>query len=247
MERAKNQSRLTRGNLQVRSRMRIPREMLDHTYRFYVVDAIRRHPEIDRENLYGKALQELDQGETSAVLADLSSSIGELLAGELKGKEVTAANRLLTSARRLDSGDDAYPSIVEFNSKFLNENGLIALLTALIFEATKLDPVAIDTYRGQDALLAAYGPRRTQQHKRLGKTLQGLLKQFPVVDEPATKEAADRYVEYRFLDQGSLTDYIRRTALAGDSRSDSYIRRWFRKFDQSLGFPPPRRGRPQRE
>ena len=209
------------------------------------VDAIRRHPEIDRENLYGKSLHELDRGESSAVFAKLSSSIGELLSGELKGKEATTATRLLDAASHLEADDGIYPSIVAFNRKFLNENGLIALLTLLVFDATKLDPMAIDIYRGGNVLTAAYGPRRTRQHKNLGKTLQAMLKEFPVVDEPATKEAAARYVEYRFLDQGNFTDYMRRTELAGNPRSDSYLRRWFRKFDQSVGFPAPRRGRPR--
>ena len=211
--------------------------MLDPTYRIYVVDAIRRHPEIDSENLYEKALLELIQGETSDVLADLSTAIGALLSGALQGKEQATAIRLLDRLSRLDASDDAYPSIAEFNRMFLNENGLVELLTVLIFDAADLDPVAIDKHRGGEALPAAYGPRKTQQHKKVGKALQGMLKQFPSVDEPATRDAADCYVEYRFLDHGSFTDYMRRAELTGDARSESYIRRWFGKFDQSLGLP----------
>lgn len=243
MAKPQDQSRFSRRNFQVRPRMRVPEEMLDHTYRFYTVDAVRRHPEIDQENLYEKALQELVQDETADVLADLSTSIEALLSGGLKGKELETSRRILDRASRLDSSDDAYPSIAEFNRRYLNENGIIALLTLLIFDAADLDPVAIDTYRGGETLLAAYGPRKTQQHKRTGTALQAMLKQFPSVDESATREAADRYVEYRFLDGGSLPDYIIRTELAGDPRGNTYLRGWFKKFDQALGFPPPRRGR----
>ena len=242
-----DQSRFHQRSFQVRPRMRVPKEMLGQTYRFYIVDAIRRHPEIDRENLYEKALQELVQDKTADVLADLSTSIEALLSGALRGKEQSTARRLLDRASRLDASDDAYPSISEFNRRYLNDNGLIPLLTVLIFDAADLDPVAIDTFRGGETLLAAYGPRKTQQHKRTGTALQAMLKQFPSVDESATREAADRYVEYRFLDGGSLPDYIRRTELAGDPRGNTYLRKWFKKFDQSLGFPSPRRGRRPRD
>ncbi len=244
MAKPQDQSRFHQRNLQVRSRMRVPEEMLDHTYRFYIVDAIRRHPKIDLENLYEKALKELVQDETADVLADLSTSIEALLSGALKGKELATACRLLDRASSLNSSDHDYPSIAEFNRRYLNDNGLIPLLTVLIFDAAELDPVAIDTYRGGETLLAAYGPRKSRQHKRTGTALQAMLKQFPSVDESATREAADRYVEYRFLDGGSLPAYIRRIELAGDPRGNTYLREWFRKFDQSLGFPPPRRGRP---
>ena len=162
MAKPQDQSRFSRRNFQVRPRMRVPKGMLDHTYRFHIVDAVRRHPEIDLENLYEEALQELVQGETADVLADLSSSIETLLSGALKGKELATACRLLDRASRLDTSDDAYPRITEFNRRYLNENGLIPLVTALIFDAADLDPVAIDTYRGGETLFAAYGPRETQ-------------------------------------------------------------------------------------
>ena len=122
MNRPGDGARFTQVNFQARSRMRIPKAMLDPTYRIYVVDAIRRHPEIDSENLYEKALLELIQGGTSDVLADLSTAIGALLSGALQGKEQATAIRLLDRLSRLDASDDAYPSIAEFNRMFLSPN-----------------------------------------------------------------------------------------------------------------------------
>ena len=169
MNRPGDGARFTQVNFQARSRMRIPKAMLDPTYRIYVVDAIRRHPEIDSENLYEKALLELIQGETSDVLADLSTSIGALLSGALQGKEQATAIRLLDRLSRLDASDDAYLSIAEFNRMFLNENGLVELLTVLIFDGADLDPVAIDKHRGERRfrqLMALARPSSTRKWAR---------------------------------------------------------------------------------
>ena len=150
----------------------------------------------------------------------------------------------MTGVGRLDDDGDVYPSIVEFDRRFLNSNGLMALVNALIVEAAELDLATIDAYRGGETLVAAYGSRRTRHHKKLGAQLQRQIKNFNVVDEPATMEAADRYVKYRYLHDGSLPDYKRRQELEGNARHDNYLRKWFREFDQALGFPPPPLGRP---
>ena len=233
-----------RTRAQVYQRMRVPDIMLEATRQTHVVNAIRRNREIDKDDLYGRALRDITHGDNSAVFADVSKLIEGVVSGRLKGDKSDAAVRTLVGLHRLDRGDDAYPNIFEFNRRFLNDRGLFALLTILVLDAANLDLDAIDTFRGGEALGAAYGPRRTQQQKRLGPELQALLKQFAVLDEPATMEAADRYVEYRFLDHGSLPDYKRRKELEGDPRSDRHLRKWFGKFDKALGYPPPVPGRP---
>ena len=232
------------GGFQQRDRMRIPQIMLEVTYQMHVVEAIRRNREIDEDDLYGRALADLTQGDDLAVFTDLSDLITGVTSGRLKGQEIDAAARVMHGAERLGHDDD-YASITEFDNRFLNGRGRGALLTILMMrDAAKLDLDAIDRFRGGEALLAAYGPRRTRPQKRLGVGLQTILKQLPTVDEPATMEAADRYVEYRFLDHGSLPGYKRRRELEGDSPSDRYLRKWFRKFDRALGYPPPPPGRP---
>ena len=159
--------------------------------------------------------------------------------------ELDAADRTLSGADRLDKDDGSYTNIAEFNKRFLNGNGLHALVAVLVTDAANLDLAAIDTFRGGESLTAAYGPRRTRRHKTTGTRIQNRLKKLPTIDEPALREAADRYVVYRFLDGGSLPDYKRREELAGNPRSDRHLRKWFRRFDESLGYPPPPRGRPR--
>ena len=233
------------GGFQVHPRMRLLRDMHEITHQMHVVEAIRRNPEIDKGDLYGRARAELAQGDDSGVFADLSEWTKGMASGQLKGQETDAAARVIAGAGRLRYDDAACPNINEFNNRFLNGRGLAALLNILITrDAAKLDLAAIDELRGGEALQAAYGPRHTQRQKRLGVKIQAILKSFPTVDEPAMREAADRYVEYRFLDGGSLPDYERRKGLEGDPRSNRYLRNWFGKFDEALGYPPPPRGRP---
>ena len=233
------------GGFQQRHRMRIPQSMLEITYQMHVVEAIRRNHEIGEDDLYGRALADLTQRDNLTVFTDLSELITGVTSGRLKGQEIDAAARVMHGAERLEHDDDAYPSITEFNNRFLNGRGLVALLNILMMrDAAKLDLDVVDKFRGGEALLAVYGPRRTRPQKRLGVGLQTILKQLPTVDESATMEAADRYVEYRFLDHGSLPGYKRRRELEGDSPSDRYLREWFGKFDRALGYRPPPRGRP---
>ena len=61
---------------------------------------------------------------------------------------------------------------------------------------------------------------------------------------PATMEAADRYVEYRYLDHGNLPNYKKRKEFEGDTPSERYYREWFRDFNKALGFWQPGPGRP---
>ena len=233
-------------SFQARPRMRVPSGMLQSTHLLYLVESIRRNPAIDTDGLYFRALRDLTSGNNKAVFADVAKLVEGVLSGKLKGNRRAAAVKILLGLHRLNHDEHAYLNISGFNRRFLNDRGLVALLTILILDATKLDLVAIDTFRGEEGLSAAYGPRETQQQKRSGRELQERLKQFAPLDEPATVEAADRYVEYRFLDQGSLPDYKKRTELGGDSRSDLYLRKWFRKFDKALGYPPPTTGRPRK-
>ena len=52
-------------------------------------------------------------------------------------------------------------------------------------------------------------------------------------------EAADRYVEYRYLHSGIFRNYKKCKELEGDTGIHRYYRVWFRKFDKALGFPRP--------
>ncbi len=231
---------------QALQRMRVPGVPPEHTLRIYVVRAIRRDPAID-DGLYCQALQDLCQGDNSDVFNDLLKFTAGVVSGELNGRIVDAAAQVWSSSRRVEHDDGAYPNIAEFNHRFLNGKGLQALLTLLLFDAAGIDPVAVDKWKGGNALDAAYGLRKTRRQRKLGRGLQTFLKQFPVVDEPAVTEAAEQYVEYRFLDHGSLPDYMRRKELEGGPRSDRYLRDWFKKFDKALGFPPPPLGRPRKK
>ena len=244
MKRHRLQLKGMQGRFQLRSRMRVPRVSLPFMCQLHVVDAIRRSSEIDTEDLYGKALREVSHGQNALVLADLSTLVAGAMSGEPDGKVLEAAERTYSGLGRLEGGDDAYPNIVEFNRRFLNSKGHTALLNVLVLKAAELDPAEIDAFRGGEALVAAYGPRRTRQHKKLGAKLQRQIKQFDAMDEPGTMEAADRYVKYRYLDNGSMPAYRRRQELEGNARNYSYLRNWFGKFDQALGFPPPPLGRP---
>ena len=235
------------GRFQARPRMRVPPDLLQHTYQIHVIEAICRNPEIDENDLYCRALKDITHGDNSAIFADVSELIEREVAGKLIGNKLDAAKRVFSGLRRLNADVDAYQNIFEFNRRFLNDRGIFALSTMLIRDAARLDLVAIDTFRGGETIAAAYGPRRTQRHKKLGRDLQQRLKQFAALDEPATAEAADRYVEYRFLDHGNFPGYKKGKEFEGDIPSDKYLRGWFRKFDKALGYPSPSPGRPRNE
>ena len=245
MKRYSQQLKPAQGRFQARGRMRVPGRSRSFMYQVHVVDAIRRSGEIDTADLFGNALRDITHGQNSIVFAELSSLVMGAISGEPVGNVLEAAGRAMSGLGRLEEDDDAYANIVEFDRRFLNSNGLMALLNVLILKAAELDPAAIDAFRGKASLVAAYGPRKTRQHRKLGVQLQSQIKKFDVVDEPATMEAADRYVEYRYLHHGSLPDYKRSQELEGNARHDNYLRKWFRKFDQALGFPPPPLGRPR--
>ena len=228
---------------QSRPRMRVPSAARKHVLQIHVVRAIARDQVIN-DGLYCRSLEDLCQGDNSALFNNLAKWLAGAVSGELKDGEVDALAQVYSGLQLLENDDKEYPIIEEFNNRFLNGRGRHALFTLLIFDAARIDPVTIDTLRGGNALDAAYGPRKTRPQKKLGRQLQALLKQFAVVDEPAMTEAAERYVEYRFVDDGSFPDYKRRKELEGNPRSDSHLRKWFEKFDRALGFPSPPRGRP---
>ena len=230
------------GQFQSRARIRVPSEMLPPTYQFHVIQAIRRNPEVDKDGIYTKALQDITSGRNREAFDRISKRIERLLAYP---KAKRNRNMVLADSRWINLDDDACRNINEFNRRFLNDSGAGALLTALKLEAIQLDPAAIDAFRGGDAVTAAYGERTTQGHKILGKKLQQRLKQFSALDEPATAEAADCYVEYRFLHDGKFPDYKSRKELEGTARSEKYLRDWFGRFDKALGHRPAPRGRPR--
>ena len=245
MERAGYRRGGARHRFQAYNRMRIPPMLLPHVRQVHIIGAIRHSREVDDDDLYGKALSDLTHGDNETVLNEVAALMEGVVTEKLKGREVDAALQTYSSLYRIDQDDSAYPNIILFNQRFLNGKGLTALVTVLICDAAELDVAAIDLFKGGANLEAAYGARNTRRSRRAGKEFQTLLKNFTAVDEDATREAAGRYIEYRFLDHGNFSDYLRRAELAGNPRSERHLRQRFREFDDALGFPRPTRGRPK--
>ena len=65
--------------LQVRPRMRVPSDLLQHTLQTQVINAIRRNREVDKDDLYGRALADLTGGDNSAPLAQLPAALDTLI------------------------------------------------------------------------------------------------------------------------------------------------------------------------
>ena len=82
MDGLKDQTTNQGGRLQVLPRMRVPAYLLGHTLQTHVVNAIRRNREVDKDDLYGRALADLTSRDNSAVFADVS----ELIEGAVSGK-----------------------------------------------------------------------------------------------------------------------------------------------------------------
>ena len=234
------------GRFQARPRMRVPDQGVQFLHQFNVIRAITRHPEIDKEDLYGQALAGLKHGDNAKVLSDAGELVRRRMAGTPLDDKSDAVERMLLSKDAHDFDEDTCSIIREFDRRYLNDKGGPALLRLLAFDAVDLDPAAIDEWRGGEALRATYGSRRTRRDKKLGKQMQSSLKGLESADEPAMMEAADHYVEYRYLDldNGSLPDYMRRKELDGNARGERYYRDWFRKFDKAFEFPRPGPGRP---
>lgn len=232
---------------QAYTRMRVPDTMRPVSLVIHLIRAVRRNSEINGEKYYQAALQDVRRGKNMGVLASAGSLIDGTIYGKLAEKQIPRAYHglmfQLTQLMKQDDGVDTYDALVEFNSRFLNGRGMEALIVALVIDAADLDVVAIDKFRGGEALKAAYGSRQTRRERRLGKELQTVLKTFETSDEDALEEAANRYVVFRFIDGGSMTEYKLRQELTGDIRSDRYLYRWFRDFDKALGFRRARRER----
>ena len=232
------------GRFQARSRMRVMDSMLPVLHQIHVIRAITRHHEIDKEGLYGQALADFTHGDNAEAFSALGEFVHRVTSGTLLDDKGDAPVRTLLSIYLRDVEEHTCSNIREFNHRYLNNKGISALLTLLAFDAAGLDLAAIDVLRGGEAFSGAYGPRKTRRHKNLGKQVQSWLKDLKSADEPATMEAADRYVEYRYLDHGNLPNYKKRKELEGDTRSERYYREWFRDFNKALGFWQPGPGRP---
>ena len=232
------------GSFQARSRMRVMDSMLPVLHQIHVIRAITRHPEIDKECLYGQALADFTNGDNAEAFSALGEFVHRVTSGTPPDDKSDAPVRTLLSIDLHDVDEHTCSKILEFNHRYLNDKGISALLTLLAFDAAGLDLAAIDVLRGGEALIAAYGPRETRRDKNLGKQMQSGLKDLKSADEPATMEAADRYVEYRYLDHGNLPDYKKRKELEGDTHGERYYREWFRDFNKALGFRQPGPGRP---
>ena len=232
------------SEFQAYPRMRVVDIMLPYLHRTHVIRAITRHPEIDKEDLYGQALRGLRHGNNAKAFSDFGEFAHKATSGKLLDAKSDAPVQPLLNIGLRNVEEHTCSIIREFSRRCLNNKGIPALLTLLTFDVTNLDPVAIDTFRGGEPLEATYGLRKTQQAKELGAQIQLRIKGLESSDEAATMEAADRYVEYRYLHGGSFPNYKKCKELEGDTGIYRYYRAWFRKFDKALGFPPPRRGRP---
>ena len=232
--------------------MRVPIEALPAALRYQVIQAVRRTrirhglEEGDGESAYQDALKDFRQGELSTLYDNVNDFFERLTSGELEGREIESACAVMEEALTLGSDALEFPGIAKFNRVFLKENGLDALLLALLVDATGLNLKKIDEYRGGPGLQAAYGPRRTQAAKKEGKRIQALLKQWASFDEPAMMAAAERYVVYRHVYRGNFNRYRTHAELEG-SFSDRHLREWFHDFDNALGYPPPKHGRPRKQ
>ena len=234
-----------RDSFQARSRMRVADSMLPFLHQIHVIRAITRHPEIDMEGLYSQALADFTNGDNAEAFSALGEFVHKVTSGTLLDDKSDAPVRTLLSMYLCDVDEHTCSNIREFNRRYLNDKGISAVLTLLAFDAAGLDLEAIDVLRGGEALSAAYGPRKTRRDKKLGKEMRGWLKDLKSADEPATMEAADRYVEYRYLDHGNLPYYKKRKDLEGDPhRGERYYREWFRDFNKALGFRQSAPGRP---
>ncbi len=237
--------------IQPYDRMRAPIEALPFALRYQVVQAVRRTrirhglEESDGESAYQDALKDFRQGELSALYDNVNDFFERFTSGGLEGKEIETGCAVIEKALTLGSDALQFPSIDKFNREFLNDNGLDALLFALLVDAARLNLKKIDEHRGGWRLQAAYRRRRTQAAKREGKRIQELLKQWASFDEPAMMAAAERYVVYRHVYRGNFNRYRVHAELEG-SFSDRHLREWFHDFDNALGYPAPKRGRPSK-
>ena len=180
------------------------------------------------------------------------------------GEVRSMVNGIMTGAER-DIGnvtlDNAWANIVHifmerqvdvpgariFNRRFLNDNGLDALATAIGFDVLELNPGEFDSSVGGAIKDVFYGRRKKQLEKRLGPKLRRMQKKrnrMMPITEKAMRGAADLYVVYRHLCGGRMEIYSRRMELAGESARVETMGDWFRKFDDALDFQRPKRGRP---
>ncbi len=235
------------GTYQNKIRMRVDGVLVPSLYQIHVIRAIRRHQDIDKQALYGQALGDLTLGSNAQAFSSLHEFVELVTSGKLPDAKGDSPVRTLLSIEIRDLKEDTCSHIRDFNNGFLNNNGLSSLLTNLAFDAANLNPVDIDLYRGGEALRAAYGPRMTRRDKELGKELQSWLKGFKSVDENATMEAADHFVEYRYLCGGIFLDFLDFNGskyLEGDPHDEKYYRTWFKDFNRAFGFQQPGLGRP---
>ena len=227
------------GIFQARPRMRVPDHLVQFMHQVHVIKAICRHPEIDKEDLYGQALAGLKHGNNAKAFSALREVVYKVTSGTLLDDKRDAQGQPLFEIGLGNFDEDTSSKVCEFNHKYLNDKGDFALLTLLTFDAGDLDLAAIDIFRGGEALSAAYGPRRTRRDKRLSKEIQSLVRDLKSSDEPATMKAAYYYVEYRHLHGANFLYYKTRKQLKGDTDIYSYYREWFQKFDKAFEFPRP--------
>ena len=240
----KNRMANPNSEFQAYPRMRVVDVMHPYLHQTHVIRAITRHPKIDKEDLYAQALRGLRHGNNARAFSDFGEFARKATSGTLLDDKSDAPAQPLLNIDIRNVDEHTCSIIHEFTHRFLNDKGISALLTLLTFDAADLDPAAIDTFRGGEPLEATYGLRKTQQAKELGAQIQLRIKRLKSSDEAATMEAADRYVEYRYLHSGIFRNYKKCKELEGDTGIHRYYRVWFRKFDKALGFPRPPRGRP---
>ncbi len=228
---------------QPRRRMRVHDNIYQAALQLHVIDAIRRSCRVDEEGLFDVCVEEV---QSDGVIAGEFRLLVKLIDMTIDDKQPEKAAVILkANLRRIKEHwrrEDTCHSLELFDDRYLNGSGVLALGAAITYELLDLDPAEVDEAVMGETLKAAYGRRKTQEHKRKGKELQKKLKQLLSLHEPAIRGAADRYVRFQYLFDGELERFMTSEELETEDedelRSERYYRGWFGKFNRAYGFEP---------
>ena len=86
---------ILQSSFQAHPRMRVPNILLLFLHQIHVIRAITRHPEVDKEDLYGQALAGLKHGNNAEAFSDFGEFVHSVTQGTLlddKGVALQAFN-----------------------------------------------------------------------------------------------------------------------------------------------------------